>query len=135
MASIMKNKTVLISGAGVAGLALAYWLKRHGFVPTLVEKYPFLRTGGYKIDLRGVGLEVLKRMGICPAIVESRTAITHMIFVDAAGNQVTQMSADLGGTRLEGCRPRNHARHSLRDYAECSRRCGISLRRFHHSYF
>ena len=67
----MKNKTVLISGAGVAGLTLAYWLKRHGFIPTLVEKSPCLRTGGYKIDLRGVALEILKQMGIYSTIVEN----------------------------------------------------------------
>jgi 2-polyprenyl-6-methoxyphenol hydroxylase-like FAD-dependent oxidoreductase len=98
----MKNKHVLISGAGVAGLTLAYWLKRYGFTPTLIEKHPSLRTGGYKIDLRGVALEVLKRMGIYDAIVESRTAITQAVCVDTEGNQVTQMSADLCGTRLEG---------------------------------
>ena len=98
----MKNKNVLISGAGVAGLTLAYWLKRHGFIPTLIEKHPSLRTGGYKIDLRGVALEVLKRMGVYPAIIESRTAITQAICVDKAGNQVAQMSADFCGTRLEG---------------------------------
>lgn len=99
---IMENKNVLISGAGVAGLTLAYWLKRYGFVPTLIEKHPSLRTGGYKIDLRGAALEVLRRMGIYSAIVESRTAIAHAICVDEEGNQVTQMSADLCGTRLEG---------------------------------
>ena len=98
----MKNKNILISGAGVAGLTLAYWLKRHGFIPTLIEKYPSLRTGGYKIDLRGVALEILKRMEIFSTIVENRTAITHAICVDKAGHQVTQMSADLCGTRLEG---------------------------------
>lgn len=102
MTAIMENKNVLISGAGIAGLTLAYWLKRHGFVPTLIEKHPVLRTGGYKIDLRGVALEVLKRMGIYSAIVESRTAITEAICVDAQGNQVAEMRADLCGTRLEG---------------------------------
>lgn len=98
----MKNKNVLISGAGIAGLTLAYWLKRFGFTPTLVEKHPCLRTGGYKIDLRGAGLEVLKRMGVYPAISDSRTAITQAICVDEDGHQVTTMSADLCGTRLEG---------------------------------
>ncbi len=44
----MKNKNILISGAGVAGLTLAYWLKQYGFSPTLVEKSPYLRTSGYK---------------------------------------------------------------------------------------
>jgi len=98
----MKNKHVLISGAGVAGLTLAYWLKKQGFVPTLIEKHPSLRTGGYKIDLRGVALEILKRMGIYSTIVEQRTAIDHAICVDKQGNQVAEMTADLSGTRLEG---------------------------------
>lgn len=98
----MQNKNILISGAGVAGLTLAYWLKRYGFTPTLIEKHPALRTGGYKIDLRGVALEILKRMEIYNTIVENRTAITHAICVDTEGNQVTEMSADLCGTRLEG---------------------------------
>lgn len=98
----MKNKNILISGAGVAGLTLAFWLKRYGFTPTLIEKHPTLRTGGYKIDLRGVALEIIKRMGVYPSIVENRTAIAEARFVDGEGNQVAQMSADLCGTRLEG---------------------------------
>jgi 2-polyprenyl-6-methoxyphenol hydroxylase-like FAD-dependent oxidoreductase len=98
----MKNKTVLISGAGIAGLTLAYWLKRHGFIPTLIEKNPDLRTGGYKIDLRGVALQILKQMGIYSTIVENRTVIGRAICVDEKGGQVTQMSTDLLGTRLEG---------------------------------
>ena len=98
----MKNKKILISGAGVAGLTLAYWLKRYGFNPTLVEKHPSLRTGGYKIDLRGVALEILKKMEIHSLIVDNRTLIHHALCVDKTGKQVTQMSADLCGTRLEG---------------------------------
>lgn len=68
----------------------------------MVEKHPFLREGGYKIDLRGVALEVLKRMEIYSPIFEARTATTHVICIDAAGNQVTEMSSDFCGTRLEG---------------------------------
>lgn len=97
----MKQKTVLISGTGVAGLSLAYWLKRFGFFPTLIEKYPCLRTGGYKIDLRGSGLEILKRMGVYPAISESRTRNRRGILVDEIGRQVMEMKVDLLGTRLE----------------------------------
>lgn len=97
----MKQKTVLISGAGVAGLTLAYWLKRFGFIPTLIEQHPCLRTGGYKIDLRGAGLEVLKRMGVYPAISESRTKNSRAILLNEAGHQIMEMGVDLLGTRLE----------------------------------
>jgi uncharacterized protein with NAD-binding domain and iron-sulfur cluster len=46
---------VLISGAGPAGLTAAYWLKRYGYNPTIVERAPSLLVGGYKIDVRGGG--------------------------------------------------------------------------------
>src|SRR5262245_41109958 len=49
---------ILISGAGIAGLTTAYWLRRYGFTPTIVERAPSLVTGGYKIDVRGTALGV-----------------------------------------------------------------------------
>src|SRR5271165_3136538 len=45
-----QQRSVLISGIGVAGPALAYWLTLYGFKTTLVEKPEHLRTGGYVID-------------------------------------------------------------------------------------
>ena len=47
-----KNKHILISGASIAGPTLAYWLKRYGFTPTVIERAPHLREGGYPIDVR-----------------------------------------------------------------------------------
>ena len=41
---------ILISGAGIAGPSLAFWLREHAFQPTIVERAPRLRTGGYIID-------------------------------------------------------------------------------------
>lgn len=41
---------IAISGAGVAGAALAHWLHRTGHTPTLIEQAPQFRTGGYMID-------------------------------------------------------------------------------------
>ncbi len=55
---------IAISGAGVAGAALAYWLHRTGHTPTMVEQAPEFRTGGYMIDFWGVGYQAAKRMGI-----------------------------------------------------------------------
>jgi 2-polyprenyl-6-methoxyphenol hydroxylase-like FAD-dependent oxidoreductase len=49
----MQNQNILISGASVAGPALAWWLARHGFRPTVVERAPDLRGGGYAVDFRG----------------------------------------------------------------------------------
>ena len=55
---------IAISGAGVAGAALAHWLHRTGHTPTLIEHAPRFRTGGYMIDFWGVGYRVASRVGI-----------------------------------------------------------------------
>ncbi|TAM72949.1 FAD-binding domain [Mycobacterium sp.] len=55
---------IAISGAGVAGAALAHWLHRTGHTPTLIEQAQQFRTGGYMIDFWGVGYQVATRMGI-----------------------------------------------------------------------
>jgi 2-polyprenyl-6-methoxyphenol hydroxylase-like FAD-dependent oxidoreductase len=57
---------VLVSGAGVAGPTLAYWLLHHGMEVTLVEQAPKLRTGGYVVDFWGGGFDVADRMGLIP---------------------------------------------------------------------
>ncbi|MGH6989661.1 MAG: NAD(P)-binding protein, partial [Stellaceae bacterium] len=64
----MANQTVLISGAGIAGPTLAYWLAEYGFAPTLIERAPRLRAGGYVIDFWGLGYDVAEKMGLVPAL-------------------------------------------------------------------
>src|SRR5262249_17524318 len=60
----MRTETVLISGAGIAGPTLAFWLGQAGFRPTLVERAPALRDGGYVIDFWGLGFDIAERMGL-----------------------------------------------------------------------
>ncbi|MGA7197332.1 MAG: FAD-binding domain [Roseiarcus sp.] len=64
----MRSKTVLISGAGVAGPTLAYWLNAAGFETTIVERAPRLRTGGYVIDFWGLGYDIAERMGLAAGL-------------------------------------------------------------------
>jgi 2-polyprenyl-6-methoxyphenol hydroxylase-like FAD-dependent oxidoreductase len=78
----MRNTDILISGAGIAGLALAYWLKKYGFNPVIVEKGPSLRKGGYMIDFWGIGFDVAERMGILPALEKEHYHIHELVFVD-----------------------------------------------------
>lgn len=101
--SVMENKRVLISGAGPAGLACAYLLKKSGFEPTVIEKHPELRTGGYKVDLRGVALDVIHHLGISSQVRTSRTEIVGATLIDGfkEGKEVT-IDADLCGGRVEG---------------------------------
>ncbi|MDZ5443916.1 FAD-dependent monooxygenase [Micromonospora sp. 4G57] len=91
--------TVLISGASVAGPALAWWLRRHGFRPTVVERAPALRDGGYKVDIRGAALEVIDRMGLRGQVERHDTGMRSARFVDSAGAQLATMDAALFGGR------------------------------------
>ena len=91
---------VLISGSGIAGLTLAYWLKRYGFEPTIVERAPTLPIGGYKIDVRGTALDVLRRMGIYDSVVASSTRMQAAILVDKNGKIIKEMSGDAFGHRV-----------------------------------
>jgi 2-polyprenyl-6-methoxyphenol hydroxylase-like FAD-dependent oxidoreductase len=93
---------VLISGAGPAGLTAAYWLRRYGYTPTIVERAPSLLIGGYKIDVRGAALEVLRQMGVHNAVVASHTDMQGAVLVDKEGNVVNRMSGHDFGHRVGG---------------------------------
>ncbi|MFD9476420.1 FAD-dependent monooxygenase [Streptomyces nojiriensis] len=91
-----KNISVLISGASVAGPALAHWLHRYGFTTTVVERAPALRDGGYAVDFRGEAhLSVLRGMGILEAVEQARTGMGSMAYVNKAGKPQAKLPADL----------------------------------------
>ena len=83
-------RNVLISGASVAGPALAYWLRRHGFAATIVERAPAMRAGGQAIDVRGTALDVIDRMGLLADLRAMRTRMRGMSVVDADGNELSR---------------------------------------------
>ncbi|MFD9868712.1 FAD-dependent monooxygenase [Streptomyces niveus] len=85
------RRTALISGAGIAGSALAYWLNRYGFAVTVVEKSGALRDGGYPIDVRGTALEVVRRMGILPRLREAHIDLRRLTFLDGDGAEVASV--------------------------------------------
>jgi 2-polyprenyl-6-methoxyphenol hydroxylase-like FAD-dependent oxidoreductase len=91
----MRNREVLISGAGLAGPVLAFWLQRYGFRPTVVERAPDLRTGGYKVDVRGAAVDVLKRMGLFEAARDADTGMRHVTYVKPDGRPIAVMDANL----------------------------------------
>ncbi|MEV4436553.1 FAD-dependent monooxygenase [Streptomyces sp. NPDC049585] len=78
-------KNVLVSGASIAGLTLAHWLRRSGFAVTVVERAPDVRPGGQAIDVRGVALDVLDRTGILGEARDLRTRMRGMSMLDARG--------------------------------------------------
>lgn len=97
-----RSMNIAISGAGIAGPTLAYWLMRAGHCPTLIEKAPHLRTRGYLIDFWGHGYTIAERMGILPAVCEAGYAVEEVSFVDGRGNKVGGFDADLFRSATEG---------------------------------
>ncbi|HEY6406933.1 MAG TPA: FAD-dependent monooxygenase [Ktedonobacteraceae bacterium] len=77
-----KNTTILISGASIAGPTLAYWLKRSGFTPTVIERAPQLRAGGYPVDVRYETKHVARLMGIWPRLQQEKTSFSEISFVN-----------------------------------------------------
>ncbi|MES9537408.1 FAD-dependent monooxygenase [Actinomadura sp. NPDC000600] len=100
-------KNVLISGASIAGPALAYWLRRYGFGVTVVEVAPGPRPGGQAVDVRGPALEVAERMGVLDRIRERRVEMRGMSMVDGDGEELyrseehTITGGDLGSPDVE----------------------------------
>jgi 2-polyprenyl-6-methoxyphenol hydroxylase-like FAD-dependent oxidoreductase len=81
----MAPVTVLISGLGIGGPALAYWLARRGHRPILVERTQGLRTGGHAVDIRGTALEVVERMNLAAEVREARTQLMTLSAVRPGG--------------------------------------------------
>ncbi|KAI0521190.1 oxidoreductase [Xylaria bambusicola] len=68
----MAGLNVLVSGASIAGPMTAYWLAKAGAKVTVVERFPSLRTGGQNIDIRTIGLEVMRMIPGMEAAVKAK---------------------------------------------------------------
>jgi 2-polyprenyl-6-methoxyphenol hydroxylase-like FAD-dependent oxidoreductase len=88
---------VLVSGAGIAGPTLAYWLQKYGHEVLLVEHSPRLRTGGYVIDFWGVGYDIAEKMGLIPRIRELGYQVGEVRFVDGRGRKRGGFAVDVFG--------------------------------------
>jgi 2-polyprenyl-6-methoxyphenol hydroxylase-like FAD-dependent oxidoreductase len=78
---------ILISGAGIAGPTLAWWLAEHGYRPTIVEEAPAPRTGGYVIDFWGKGYDIAERMGILPELIGAGYKVGEVRMVGDGGRR------------------------------------------------
>jgi 2-polyprenyl-6-methoxyphenol hydroxylase-like FAD-dependent oxidoreductase len=96
-------KTVLISGAGIAGPTLSFWLKAAGFEPTLIERAPAIRRGGYVIDFWGLGYDIAERMGLIADINRVGYKVRELRIVNDSGRRVAGFGTGLF-TELTGGR-------------------------------
>ncbi len=76
---------VAIQGAGIAGTALACWLGKLGHEVLLVERAPKLRTGGFVLNLWGIGYDTLERMGLLQHLLERQHVSDELRMVDRSG--------------------------------------------------
>ncbi|SPQ24237.1 8439681e-e57d-48d4-9a5c-5802251d6c6c [Thermothielavioides terrestris] len=92
---------ILISGAGIAGPALALHLVR---LPpplrcdiTIVERHPDLRASGQQIDLRGQGIAAMRTLGIEPAVRAVIVDEPGLRFLDGRGRTVAYFGSNKTG--------------------------------------
>lgn len=98
----MIGRSVLIVGGGIAGPTLAFWLLRHGFAPTIVERSRQPQKEGYVIDFWGLGYDIVERMGLLPQVLKAGYQLNEMRFVDRAGRRKAALDVDLFRAATEG---------------------------------
>ena len=90
------TRSVLISGGGIAGPSLAYWLGRAGYAVTVVERAPGVRgSGAAPVDFRGDQLALLERMGVLDDIQASQTGMGDQTVIDAEGRRLSTFPSAL----------------------------------------
>jgi len=95
-----KEKSVLISGASIAGLTMAYWMNYYGFKVTVVEIGAAPRRGGSPIDVRGDALDTARRMGILDAIKAAKLPTEGLKFMNAQNEvQGIMLVEEIGAIR------------------------------------
>src|SRR5271170_429364 len=82
----MQQQSILISGIGIAGATMAYWLSRYGSTLTLVERAPRFREGGY---------DIAERMGLIPGLRAEGYNVRELRIVDAKGRRVGGFGVDV----------------------------------------
>jgi 2-polyprenyl-6-methoxyphenol hydroxylase-like FAD-dependent oxidoreductase len=92
-----RSLKVLVCGGGVAGQTMAYWLARGGHQVTVVERFPALRAAGAQVDLRGQGIDAVKRMGLLDPVRGKLVDEVGVAFVNAKGKARATIMANTSG--------------------------------------
>ena len=71
-----KEKSVLISGASIAGMSTAWWMNKLGYKVTVVEIAA--------VDIRGAAADAIKRMGVFEQLKANRLHVEMVEFKNAA---------------------------------------------------
>lgn len=86
---------VFISGGGIAGLTLAYWLHRYNISSVVIEQSQDLRRDGNTIDFLGTGYAVAERMDLIDRLRAQQIPFQALIYVNKTGMQIAKLDATL----------------------------------------
>jgi 2-polyprenyl-6-methoxyphenol hydroxylase-like FAD-dependent oxidoreductase len=122
---------ILISGAGIAGTCLAYWLSKttlNTFI-TVLERSPVPRPTGQSVDIRGPAISIIKKMGLEPAVRACSTTEEGTRLLNTAGNPFAEfgkgdaftadyeiLRADLCGLFLDATEKLDNVKYIYGDY-------------------
>ncbi len=98
----MKYKKILIVGGGIAGCTLAFFLKKYGFSPTIVEEAPAFKRLGFLIDLRRVGLHVASKMGLREKLETLAIPMKWATWMDIHGKVITRFDMEKTFKQYDG---------------------------------
>jgi 2-polyprenyl-6-methoxyphenol hydroxylase-like FAD-dependent oxidoreductase len=93
---------VLISGGGIAGLTLAYWLHQYAIPVVVIEQAQGLRRDGYAIDFLGTGYEVADRMSLIDRLASQQIPFDALVYVNKTGKLIAKLDAALLRTITDG---------------------------------
>ena len=93
---------VLISGSGIAGLTLAYWLQRYAIPAVVVERATNLRRDGYAIDFYGAGYDVAQRMGLIDQLAAEQIPLDTIAYVNRKGKPIARLEMSLMQRIMDG---------------------------------
>lgn len=86
------KKKIVISGAGIAGVTLAYYLSQHGYDVEIIEKMKaFQSRHGYLLDFWGPGYEIAENMGIIESLKQKDCNIEELIYINEAGRRSSSL--------------------------------------------
>lgn len=86
----------VVSGASIAGLSAAFWLRKTGWEVTVLERAPAFRDGGQNVDVRGKARDILRRMGLFDQVKAQNTTEIGTVLVGPSGEVLKELSS--GGT-------------------------------------
>jgi len=93
------SKRILITGASIAGNTVAAVLGQHDdFEVTVVERAPQFRDGGQNVDVRGVGREVIRRLGLEAEALAHGTGEEGTAWVNEDGSEAARFDIDETGS-------------------------------------